>query len=323
APGFQLRQPEDKVSVTAGGTFILNCTISGESPPGPLKWLKGKDSGNVTVYDQTGYFPRVTRVVSESNTDFTIRIRDAQPEDSGTYYCVKFRKVLGGDEVFQRGGGTEVSVQAKPSTPVVSGPGRRVGPGQPLPFTCTSGGFFPKDINVKWLKDKAQIAAQPPQITPGQMKFSFNMSSTVTVTLQEGDVRSQLICEVQHPTLTYPLDGTYPLSRALRVSPRVHVALDPSSPVKVNQTVNFTCHVKGFYPRDVTITWLENGTELKLANVSRVVETPQGLFELWSLVEVQATEEKNGSVFTCRVVHDAQDPVTSMATLQVVLPAKE
>ncbi|KAK2520728.1 tyrosine-protein phosphatase non-receptor type substrate 1 [Columba guinea] len=322
-PGFQLRQPQDKVSVAAGETLTLNCTISGVSPPGPLKWLKGWGSRNVTVYEQTGSFPRVTRAVDGSNTDFTIHIRDVQPEDSGTYYCVKFSKSLSGDGVLQRGSGTEVSVQAKPSAPVVSGPDRRVGPGQSLPFTCTSGGFFPKDISVKWLKDKALITSQPPQINPGQMKFSFDMSSTVTVTLQEGDIRSQLICRVQHPTLEDPLNGTYPLSRALRVSPRVQVVMDPSSPVKVNQTVNFTCHVKRFYPGDVTITWLENGTELKVQNVSQAVETPQGLFELRSLLEVQATEEKNGSVFTCRVVHDAQDPITSMATLQIVPLSKE
>ncbi|XP_065501789.1 tyrosine-protein phosphatase non-receptor type substrate 1-like [Caloenas nicobarica] len=323
APGFQLRQPQDKVSVTAGGTLTLTCTTSRDGPAGPVKWLKGWGSGNVTVYDQKGSLPRVTRAVNGSSTDWTIHIRDVQPEDSGTYYCAKFSKSLHGDEMFQRGGGTEVSVQAKPSTPVVSGPGRRAGPRQSLPFTCTSGGFFPEDISVKWLKDKAPIAAQPPQITPGRMKSSFDMSSTVTVTLQESDIRSQLVCEVQHPTLKYPLDGTYPLRRALRVSPRVQVVLDPSSPVNLNQTVNFTCHVKGFYPRDVTVTWLENGTELKVENVSRAVETPQGLFELRSLVEVQATEEKNGSTFTCRVVHNAQDPVTRTATLRIVPPAQE
>ncbi|NXW87340.1 SHPS1 phosphatase, partial [Alopecoenas beccarii] len=109
-PGFQLQQPQDKVSVTAGGTLTLTCTTSGDGPVGPVKWLKGWDSGNVTVYDQTGSFPRVTRVVSGSNTDFTIRIRDVQPEDSGTYYCVKFRRSLGGDEVFRHGRGTEVSL---------------------------------------------------------------------------------------------------------------------------------------------------------------------------------------------------------------------
>ncbi|XP_075295142.1 tyrosine-protein phosphatase non-receptor type substrate 1-like isoform X2 [Opisthocomus hoazin] len=318
---FKVQQPQDTVSVTAGQTLNLTCIVSERGPPGPVKWLKGWGSGNETVYEQKSSFPRVTRAVFESNTDFSIHLRDVQPEDAGTYYCVKFSKSLtGADEVFRRGKGTEVSVHAKPTPPVVSGPGRRAGPGTSVSFTCTAGGFFPKDIGVKWFKDEALISAQPPQVTPGQTESSYDMSSTVTVTLQESDVRSRLACEVQHPTLTAPLRGGYQLSKALRVSPSVRVVAEPSSPVVLNKTVNFTCHVTGFYPGDVAVTWLENGTELKVESIPRPVETPRGLFELRSLVEVQATEEKAGAVFTCRVVHDGQDPISGTAVLRVTAP---
>ncbi|NWY59357.1 SHPS1 phosphatase, partial [Chionis minor] len=319
----QLQQPQDKVSVTIGETLTLTCTTSGRGPVGPTKWLKGWGSGNQTVYDQTGTFPRVTRAVDGSDTDFTIHIRDVQLEDAGTYYCVKFERRVHGLEVFEHGNGTEVSVQAKPSLPVVSGPGHRVERGQSGLFTCTSRGFFPRDISVKWLKDRAPVSAQQPRITSEQTKSSFTMSSNVTMTLEAGDVRSQLVCEVQHVTLMAPLRGTYQLSQALRVSPSVRVAPDLSSPVEVNKTVNFTCHVERFYPGVVAVTWLENGTEMNVENISRLVETPQGLFELRSLVKIKATEEKNGSVFTCRVVHDAQVPVDHMATLWIAAPAKE
>ncbi|NXF53867.1 SIRB1 protein, partial [Oceanites oceanicus] len=106
-----LQQPQDKVSVAVGQTLTLTCTTSGDGPPGPVKWLKGWGSGNQTVYEQKGSFPRVTRVVSGSNTDFSIDISDVQLEDAGTYYCVKFRKSVGGvDEVSRHGKGTVVSV---------------------------------------------------------------------------------------------------------------------------------------------------------------------------------------------------------------------
>ncbi|KAM6340181.1 tyrosine-protein phosphatase non-receptor type substrate 1-like isoform 2-T3 [Alca torda] len=107
---FELQQPQDKVSVTVGETLTLTCTTSREGPIGPVKWLKGWGSGNQTIYEQTGSSSRVTKAVYESGTDFTIHIRDVQPEDAGTYYCVKFCRLLGGDEVFQHGKGTEVSV---------------------------------------------------------------------------------------------------------------------------------------------------------------------------------------------------------------------
>ncbi|XP_010283892.1 PREDICTED: signal-regulatory protein beta-1-like [Phaethon lepturus] len=125
---FELQQPQDKVSVAAGETLTLTCTTSGDGPPGAVKWLKGWGSGNETVYDQTGSFPRVTRAVAESNTDFSIHIRDVRPEDAGTYYCVKFRKSLSGaDEVFRRGNGTEVSLHVA------------MGSLSPIPLRCCAG----------------------------------------------------------------------------------------------------------------------------------------------------------------------------------------
>ncbi|NWV61443.1 SHPS1 phosphatase, partial [Malurus elegans] len=322
---FKLHQPQSKVSVLAGQTLTLNCTTSGAAPPGAVRWLKGWDSGNKTIYDQRDEpqpQSRVTRAVVGSNTDFTILIRDVQPEDMGTYYCVKYRKGnLGGEEVFQRGSGTEVSVQAKPSPPLVSGPEQRARPGQSVPFTCTTRGFFPEKIGVKWLKDKyTELAAQTPQVTEWRAK-SYSMTSTVTVTLQKTDVRSELICEVRHPTLSAPLSGNYQLNRVLRVPPRVEVRAE-LSPVDVNETMTFTCHVKEFYPANVAVSWLENGKEIKVENVSRPSELSRGLFELRSQVEMQATEEKNGSLVTCWVVHDGQAPVNDSAILWISNPAQ-
>ncbi|NXA86151.1 SHPS1 phosphatase, partial [Melanocharis versteri] len=314
--GFRLQQPQDKVTVTVGETLTLNCTTSGLALVGPVRWLKGWGSGNKTVYDQREESSRVTRAVPGSNTDFTIHIRNVQPEDMGTYYCVKFLKSgTGEDEVSRRGNGTEVFVQAKPSPPLVSGPEQRARPGQSVPFTCTSGGFFPEKIGVKWFKNKDPMSAQLPQVSEWGVK-TYNVSSRAMVTLQKDDVRSQLTCEVQHTTLPAPLRGTYQLSRVLRVPPSVEVRAEPSS-VEVNKTVTFTCLVKEFYPANVSVSWLDSGIEIKVENVSRPSELSRGLFELRSQVEVQATEEKNGSTITCLVVHDAQAPAKYSAILWI------
>lgn len=82
----------------------------------------------------------------------------------------------------------------------------------------------------------------------------------------------------------------------------------------------FTCLVKEFYPAQVSVSWLENGIEIKGQNISRPLELPRGLFELRSWVEVQATEEKNGSTITCTVVHDAQAPANYSTILWISNP---
>ncbi|XP_054247877.1 signal-regulatory protein beta-2-like [Indicator indicator] len=110
---LRLQQPQEQLWVTVGQMLTLTCSISGEGPPGPVEWLKGWGSENKTIYAQTSSSPRVTRVVNGSNVDFSIQIRDVQPEDAGTYYCVKFTRTVGlgaGLQVFQHGKGTVVSV---------------------------------------------------------------------------------------------------------------------------------------------------------------------------------------------------------------------
>ncbi|NXR22110.1 SHPS1 phosphatase, partial [Cinclus mexicanus] len=110
---FSVHQPQDKLLVAVGETLTLNCTASATADPGGVRWLKGWGSGNKTIYDQRekDRYPRVMRAVDGSDSDFTIHIRNVQPEDTGTYYCVKFLKNDSGeDDFFQRGSGTAVSV---------------------------------------------------------------------------------------------------------------------------------------------------------------------------------------------------------------------
>uniref|UniRef100_A0A8B9TC29 Ig-like domain-containing protein n=1 Tax=Anas platyrhynchos TaxID=8839 RepID=A0A8B9TC29_ANAPL len=308
--------PHPDTSLMPGETLTLSCTVTEGGPLGPVKWLKIWGSGNETIYDQKDPSSRGMRAVNDSSTDFTILIKDVHPKDAGTYYCVKFRKTATGDELYRRGNGTVVLVQARPSNPTLTRPKYRVQPGKKASFTCKTWGFFPSDINVKWYKDKTLIQPQLPNVTPGPSKFTYNMSSTVTVTLQKDDIRSELTCQVLHTTLTAPLTRSYHLRQILRVPPS-KVVVQPLGPVGLNETVSFTCYVQGFYPGSVTVTWLENGKEIKTASTPRPIETPEGLFELRSTVVVQAVPEKNISVFTCRAVHEGQDPLSSSATLWV------
>ncbi|XP_039354372.1 tyrosine-protein phosphatase non-receptor type substrate 1-like isoform X2 [Mauremys reevesii] len=324
AQEFQLLQPQGNVSVSAGETLTLSCSVTGLAPVGPVKWFKGSGSGRQLVYsDKEPQPPRVTKAVSGSDTDFTIRISDTRPEDAGIYHCVKFKMTSGGDEEISSGTGMDVTVRARPSAPSVSGPPSRAEPGPSVNFTCTSGGFSPRDITVTWLKNGTKLPNPKTQVLPAQESVSYSVSSTVELSLTPGDARSQLTCQIEHSTSPAPLRATYNLSAALRVPPRLRVGTAPAAPVALNASVTFTCRAEGFYPKDASLTWLENGNEMNLGKSSPPAENPDGTYTLQSSLEVKATEQRSQSVFTCRVVHDSQPPVNASEMLRFSQPPPE
>uniref|UniRef100_A0A8D2CRK9 Ig-like domain-containing protein n=1 Tax=Sciurus vulgaris TaxID=55149 RepID=A0A8D2CRK9_SCIVU len=111
----QVIQPETSVSVAAGESATLHCTVTSLYPVGPIKWFKGSGPDRETINKfKEGHFPRVTNVSDTTlrdNRDFSIRIRNVTPADAGTYYCVKFRKSSNENKEVQSGPGTELSVR--------------------------------------------------------------------------------------------------------------------------------------------------------------------------------------------------------------------
>nr|XP_004464022.1 signal-regulatory protein beta-1 [Dasypus novemcinctus] len=113
---LQVIQPEKSMSIKAGDSVTLPCILSSLRPAGPIKWFRGAGPGQELIYDfKGGHFPRVTNVADATranNTNFSIRIKDLTTKDSGTYYCVKFRKGAP-DMKYKSGPGTGVSVNGK------------------------------------------------------------------------------------------------------------------------------------------------------------------------------------------------------------------
>ena len=114
---LQVIQPERSVSVAAGETATLHCTVTSLSPVGPINWFMGTGPGRELIYSQKGgVSPRVTRVSDTTkryNMDFSIRISNITPADTGVYYCVKFQKGEQGDMEFKSGPGTHLTVSGE------------------------------------------------------------------------------------------------------------------------------------------------------------------------------------------------------------------
>ncbi|XP_055977533.1 signal-regulatory protein gamma-like [Sorex fumeus] len=112
---LQVIQPDRLVSVAAGETATLRCSVTSLLPVGPVKWFREKLGVRDEIYNfgSKGHNPRVTNVsdyTKRDNMDFSIRIRDISPADTGTFYCGKFRKGNVEDVMFKSGPGTQVTV---------------------------------------------------------------------------------------------------------------------------------------------------------------------------------------------------------------------
>ncbi|XP_077623116.1 tyrosine-protein phosphatase non-receptor type substrate 1-like isoform X1 [Crocuta crocuta] len=112
---LQVIQPERSVSVAAGEAATLRCTLTSLLPIGKVEWFRGTGPDRELIFSFKGGDhppPRVINVADttrRNNTDFSIRISNITPADTGTYYCVKFQKGTP-DVEFKSGPGTQVTV---------------------------------------------------------------------------------------------------------------------------------------------------------------------------------------------------------------------
>ncbi|XP_058419039.1 signal-regulatory protein beta-1-like [Diceros bicornis minor] len=322
---LQVIQPEKSVSVAAGETATLRCTLTSLLPVGHVQWFRGTGPGRELIYSfKGGHFPRVTNVADttkRNSMDYSIRISNITPADTGIYYCVKFQKGSPDDVEFKSGPGTQLTVSAKPSPPVVSGPTARAAPDQRVSFTCESHGFSPRNITLKWFKNGNELPASQTNIDPEGDGVSYSVSSTAKVVLAPGDVRSQVICEVAHVTLQGgpPLRGTANLSETLRVPPTLEVSQQPTA----GNLVNVTCQANKFYPRHLKLTWLENGNVSRTEMASTLIENKDGTFNWMSWLLVNSCAHREDVVLTCQVEHDGQPAVTKHHTLEASAHQKE
>ncbi|XP_014635343.1 PREDICTED: tyrosine-protein phosphatase non-receptor type substrate 1-like [Ceratotherium simum simum] len=277
-------------------------------PVGNVLWFSGTGPGRELIYNfKGGHYPRVTNVgdtTKRDNMDYSIRIRNITPADTGIYYCVKFQKGSPDYVEFKSGPGTQLTVSGEYS----------VGLLRPLVFDN-------KNITLKWFKNGNELPASQTNVDPEGDSVSYSVSSTTKVVLAPGDVRSQVICEVAHVTLQGdpPLRGTAILSETLRVPPTLEVSQHPM----VGNLVNVTCQVNKFYPRHLKLTWLENGDMSRTEMASTLIENKDGTFNWTSWLLVNSSAHREDVVLTCQAEHDRQPAVTKHQTLEASAHQKE
>ncbi|XP_045836896.1 signal-regulatory protein beta-1-like isoform X8 [Meles meles] len=151
--GLQVIQPDKSVSVAAGQTATLRCTVTSLLPIGLVQWFRGTGPGRELIFSfKGGHFPRVTNAsdnTRRNNMDFSIRMSNITPADTGTYYCVKFQKGALDDVEFKSGPGTQVTVSVPPTLEVSQQPVS----GDQVKLTCQVKKFYPQRLQLTWLEN--------------------------------------------------------------------------------------------------------------------------------------------------------------------------
>ncbi|XP_031512493.1 signal-regulatory protein beta-1 isoform X5 [Papio anubis] len=195
---LQVIQPEKSVSVTAGESATLNCTVTSLIPVGPIQWFRGAGPGRELIYGQKeGHFPRVTIVsdpTKRNNLDFSIRISNIAPADAGTYYCVKFRK--GSPDVeLKSGAGTELSVRVPPTLEVFQWPMRAENQAN---VTCQVRKFYPQRLLLTWLENGNVSQTETASTLTENKDGTYNWTSWLLVNTCAHRDGVVLTCQVEH-----------------------------------------------------------------------------------------------------------------------------
>uniref|UniRef100_A0A8D2L3D0 Ig-like domain-containing protein n=1 Tax=Varanus komodoensis TaxID=61221 RepID=A0A8D2L3D0_VARKO len=107
-----------------------------------------------------------------------------------------------------------------------------------------------------------------------------------------------------------------PIERELRKhiggtpsAPSVYLLPPPPEQVALKEKVTLTCFVKGFYPDDIFVQWMQNGQLLKPEEYytsDPILESkmPEKYF-IYSKLDISQNNWSNGDIWTCAVGHEA------------------
>ncbi|KAK2829093.1 hypothetical protein Q7C36_017083 [Tachysurus vachellii] len=171
-------------------------------------------------------------------------------------------------------------------------------------LVCTATGN-PGFKDIKWFKGTDEIAASKEEgIT--------TVKATAKINYTEWSNGATFTCQVFHKDFVLlSKDVVYKRENGKKETPKVYLLPPPESS---EGRLTLTCYVKGFYPKEVAVSWLVNDEQVDsdsnyVQSTTNAIEK-NNLFSVYSQLIFDAARWNDGSVFTCRVFHESiEDPV--------------
>uniref|UniRef100_A0A3B3HG08 Cell adhesion molecule 3 n=1 Tax=Oryzias latipes TaxID=8090 RepID=A0A3B3HG08_ORYLA len=208
-------------TVPVGGTVTLTCRVA-ESDNSSLQW---SNTAQQTLYFGGKRALRDNRIQLYRSlpTELSITIADVQLSDEGEYTCSIFTMPV-------RTARATVTVLGVPSKPQISGSEDAVMEGETVTLTCTSTGSKPP-AKIQWYKGAEELTGEGCRqyVNPLPDGLTYNVSSTLSLTVSSNDDNVPITCAVNHPSLAL---GDKRSEQALRVlySPIIQIQPEKGLP---------------------------------------------------------------------------------------------
>ncbi|XP_039623378.1 hemicentin-1-like isoform X2 [Polypterus senegalus] len=279
-------------SLVLGQSATFNCSVSGFYPSAfNVSWVINNNSmmhegANVKENDD-GTFTESKTITLTATEEYHHRQLICQASHEG------FEKV-------QKS--VILSVRAHPT---ITGKPHRVESERNLTLICDSKGD--KNTTITWQKNGAHIAE-------GHTETWENGSRNILVMkIEKEDLGSWISCQIPGYGRDKVLSAHLNISDFLIVHPNVTIHENPK--LILGQVANFTCWIREFYPRNISLLWSNGSTSMESSD--EVMENEDGTFTARSCITFNVREEHRGNQLKCQATFQGSESVESTVTLGV------
>ncbi|XP_071319048.1 uncharacterized protein [Trachinotus anak] len=181
---------------------------------------------------------------------------------------------------------------------------------------CHADGFYPPPVSFSWTRDGRTI--QPPYQVEGEQTPDgyFMAVGNLTFYPSRGDQNATFGCKVSHKgshqEVDFPLNITY--------LPSIRLAAVPSS--SNNMPLTLYCDLESFYPEEVSVSWIQNGTTLPEPPATE--QNPDGTYRARHYYTLSPEQREQGGKVECAVSQPGVlHPVSGSACLEILDPQDE
>ncbi|MCI4384027.1 hypothetical protein PGIGA_G00033530 [Pangasianodon gigas] len=243
-----------EISVHLSSSAVLPCSFQLPDNDELLNVTWSFNGSVIASNNQTESGHHLTLSDSGLSGFFPLIIYNATPHNQGVYEChVKSNLTNYFNNV-------TLIILAPPS---ISVPSPEVVLGRESAVECWAKGFSPPNITFSWTRAGKEIRAPQKAKTNHTEDGLYEGLSQLVFIPELADRNTTYACVVNHETLEKPLVREFRIN--ITILPKVTVSVVPSS--SRSSPLTLACEINGFYPQNVSVLWIRNGTVLP--------ETPQ------------------------------------------------